>query len=84
MNRNKPILTLFERVDHYTWAVRFSCRDAELFNEIRDTIMDFHKSERRWDPYYYCERLNTWGAWLLEEDVVRAIAPYFLPERKSA
>jgi hypothetical protein len=80
MNRNKPMLTLFERVDSYTWAMRFSCRDTDVWNEIRDTIMDFHRSERRWDPYYD----NNRGAWLLEEDVVRAIAPYFLPERKSA
>lgn len=84
MNRNKPVLTLFEKVDPRLYAVRFSCRDADLFDEIKAVIMDFHRSERRWDPYYYSDRLGTWGAWLLDEDVVKAIAPYFLPERKSA
>jgi len=71
----KAILRHFKRIDPCTFAVRFSCQDRDLFDEITETIKSAYKLDRRWNPDLDDGR----GAWELHESVLEDIADYFPP-----
>lgn len=69
----KPVLLELYEVESYTYAIRYSCRDSNLWNEIKDTIMSFDRSERRYDP----DEFNGKGAWVVSEYVLDELTRYF-------
>jgi hypothetical protein len=75
---HKPVLLALEYIGCGEFAIRYSCRDSEIFNfvyEIKDTIMSFDRSERRWDPDQMCG--GKYGCWLVSEYVLDELTRYF-------
>lgn len=72
-NQHKPVLLELYEVESYTYALRYSCKDSNLWNDIKDTIMSFDRSERRWDP----DECNGKGAWVVDEVVLSALTTFF-------
>jgi len=69
----KPVLLELYEVESYTYALRYSCRDSEIWNRIKDEIMSFDRSERRWSP----DEFNGKGAWVVDETVLDELKRYF-------
>lgn len=66
-------LTYFTKLYAYTWALRYSCQDTNLWHTIKDTIMDADRDYRRWDP----DECNGRGAWVVDESVLDSLEAYF-------
>lgn len=71
--QQKPILLHLENVGGDEWALRYKCSDSALWNEIKETIMDQRRSDRRWDP----DECNGRGAWVISECVLQDLRSYF-------
>src|SRR5450755_1760408 len=72
-SHHKPILLALEYIGGGEYAIRYSCRDSEIWNRIKDEIMSFDRSERRYDP----DEFNGKGAWVVDETVLDELTRYF-------
>jgi hypothetical protein len=70
---HKPVLLALEYIGGGEYALRYSCRDSDLWNRIKDEIMSFDRSERRYD----LDEFNGKGAWVVDETVLNELTKYF-------
>lgn len=72
-DHHKPVLLALDHVGGNEFAIRYSCKDRDTFYDIKDVIMSFDRSERRWDP----DECNGKGAWVVDEVVLDELQRYF-------
>ena len=71
--KSAAVLILLEEIESCLWALRFHCRDSALFAEIKDTIKDAPRRDRRWDPDLCVGK----GAWVVDESILDDLEKYF-------